>query len=104
MVDSNVAKDQVSANQSNQQTNSQTSSFGRTAFDLRSKKLSKIGDTGKVSSVQSPAPRKKLERLNSKTGADIIDVYKSKYANELSSKHKISFQNCVGLCLYLFSV
>ncbi len=89
----------MSANQSNQQTNSQTSSFGRTAFDLRSKKLSKIGDTGKVSSVQSPAPRKKLERLNSKTGADIIDVYKSKYANELSSKQMNFFSE---LCWSLF--
>ncbi len=72
-----------------QQTTNQVNGSNSRAFDLRSKKLTKLSEAGKGNNAQSPIPRKKFEKLNSKSGADIIEVYKAKYVNELKSMFQV---------------
>jgi hypothetical protein len=63
------------------------------SFSIRLRKHNKDEDGGYYllnHNNNSPAPRKKFEKLSSKTGVDILEIYKSKYANKLLKSEEIN--------------
>ena len=66
------------------------SSLNQRTFDLRARKQSKTLTGDKNGAQASPAPRKKFEKLNSKSGIDILDIYKLKYAKKFADQELLA--------------